>query len=81
MGKLPKATKRRDLISRFRELDWTGPHKGVGRHPEYMAKGSRVVKIPNPHSKGSDIGEGLLKSILEQADISQDLWIGEQEET
>lgn len=76
MTGLPKATKRRDLIRRFKALGFTGPHKGVGDHPEYMEKEGRVVRLPNPHSRRSDIGEGLLKSILAQAGISYEEWMG-----
>ncbi len=78
MGKLPKQTKRRDLIRRFKGLDWSGPHVGAkgraGDHPEYMSKGSRVVKLPNPHR--GDIGEVLLKKILDEAGITVDEWLG-----
>jgi hypothetical protein len=63
VGKLPKQTKRRDLIKRFRELGWGGPHQSgkgkAGDHPEFMVKGERVVKLPNPHR--ADIGEGLFR--------------------
>jgi hypothetical protein len=76
VGLLPKATKRRDLVRRFRDLDWTGPHKGVGDHPEYMEKAGRVVKLPNPHGKRDDIGEPLLKKILSAADIPPEEWLG-----
>jgi predicted RNA binding protein YcfA (HicA-like mRNA interferase family) len=75
VGKLPKQTKRKDLIRRFRDLDWTGPHTGVGDHPEYMVKGDRTVKIPNQHG-GGDIGEGLLKKVLAEAGISPNRWLG-----
>jgi len=76
VGDLPKSTDRRDLIKRFKALGWTGPHKGTGRHPEYMAKGAQVVKIPNPHSRRSDVGEPLLKRILQHAGISIGEWLG-----
>ena len=33
----------------------------------------KAVKLPNPHR--SDIGEGLLKKILEEAGISQAQWL------
>ncbi len=76
MAPLPRATKRRDLINGFKRLGFTGPHPGVGDHPEYMEKDGRVVKLPNPHSRRSDIGIGLLKSILVQAGISPEEWMG-----
>lgn len=79
MGKLPKQTKRRILIKRFRDLGWSGPHagvkgQGVGDHPEYMAKGNLVVKLPNPHR--GDIGETLLKKILAEAHVAVEEWLG-----
>ena len=37
-----------------------------------MMKGSRKVRIPNPH--GQDIGGGLLREILKQAGILEDDW-------
>jgi predicted RNA binding protein YcfA (HicA-like mRNA interferase family) len=77
VGKLPKQTKRRDLIKRFRELGWGGPHSGAkGDHPEYMAKGNRIVKVPNPHR--GDIGEGLLKKIIAEAGLSAEKWLGDE---
>jgi predicted RNA binding protein YcfA (HicA-like mRNA interferase family) len=64
------------LIKRLRALGFTGPHSGKGKHPEFMVKGTLVVKLPNPHSR--DIGEGLLKRILEKADITVDEWLGRE---
>jgi len=43
-----------------------------------MRKGDNTVKLPNPHR--GDIGEGLLKAILEQAGVSAAEWLGEQPE-
>ena len=77
MGKLPKQTKRKDLIRRFKELRFTGPHSGTGDHPQFMERNGRVVKLPNPHR--GDIGEALLKKILEQAGVSVAEWLGEVE--
>ena len=80
MSDLPKATKRRELIKRFKALGWTGPHSGTGAHPQYMSQGTRVAALPNPHSQSrSNIGEGLLKTILTQAGISHDEWLGRTE--
>ena len=62
------------MIRRFRELGYTGPHTGVGKHPEYMTKNGNVVKIPNAHQ--GDIGEALLKRVLSNGGISYDEWIG-----
>lgn len=81
MGKLPKVTKRRDLIRRLKDLGWSGPYQGVGKHPQYMTKGEDVLQLPNPHSKGRgrEIKEWLLKDLLEQAGISHEKWLGEEE--
>ena len=76
MSRLPKQTSRRDLIKRFRELGFDGPFVGKGDHPEFMSKDSLQVKIPNAHSKPSDIGEVLLKRILRNAGISESTWLG-----
>lgn len=66
----------RKFIKRCKQLGWTGPHKGVGDHPKYMERDGRVVKVPNPHGKRSDIGEGLMKILLEQAGMTVDEWLG-----
>ena len=39
-----------------------------------MSKGTRKVRIPNPHQR-KDIGVGLLSTILEQASISREEWL------
>jgi predicted RNA binding protein YcfA (HicA-like mRNA interferase family) len=65
-----KPIKRKDLISRFRQLGFTGPYAG-GRH-EYMQRGRLKVHIPNSHQ--SNISAALLKRILEQADVSLQEW-------
>jgi hypothetical protein len=44
----------------------------------FMEKNGRVVKLPNPHSRRSDIGEGLLKKILAAANISHNEWLGKE---
>lgn len=75
MGKLPKQTKRRELIKRFKELRFSGPYSGTGNHPQYMARDGRVVKLPNTHR--GDIGEGLLKIVLSEAGVSPEEWLGE----
>ena len=62
--------KRTDLISCLRQLDFTGPYIG-GKH-EYMQRGRLKVRIPNPHQ--GDISIGLLKRILEEADVSMQEW-------
>lgn len=75
MGGLPKQTKRRALIKRFKELGFTGPHQGRGKHPEFMARGDNVVKLPNNHR--GDIGEGLLKTLISEAGLTPEQWLGE----
>lgn len=76
MGKLPKQTKRNDLIKRFKELRFTGPYTGIGDHPQFMQRKKRVVKIPNPHR--GDIGEGLLKKIIAEAGLTVEQWLGQK---
>ncbi|MDQ3428712.1 MAG: type II toxin-antitoxin system HicA family toxin [Actinomycetota bacterium] len=65
---LPRVTKRRRLIQRFRNQGWEGPIDGPD-HP-FMKKGKLKVKIPNPH--GSDeIHVSPLKKILKQAGMTE----------
>jgi len=61
---------RRELISKFRSLGYSGPFSG-GKH-QFMIKGSQKIRIPNPHIE--DIGPSLLKEILRQAGISSQEW-------
>ena len=68
---LPKQTPRREMIRKFIALGWEGPIVS-GRHP-FMKNGPRKVHIPNPHGK-DEIGQQLLKEILDQADISEHEW-------
>ena len=69
MAKL-RPIKRKDLISFLRQLDFTGPYVG-GKH-QYMQRGHLKVRTPNPHQ--GDISVGLLKRILEEADVSWQEW-------
>lgn len=62
--------KRSRLIRYLKALGFTGPHPG-GNH-EYMQRGSRRVRIPNPHQ--GDISAGLLATILRQAGIDRATW-------
>ena len=50
-----KPIKRKVLISRLRQLGFTGPYAG-GKH-EYMQRERLKVHIPNPHQ--GDISVGL----------------------
>ena len=70
---LPRQTSLEDLVRRFRALGWGGPFSG-GKH-QFMRKGPRTVRIPNPHGSNT-IGVGLLSEILRQAGISHDEWGG-----
>ena len=63
---------RDELIRRLRKLGWSGPF--AGKKHLFMLKGSDVLTIPNPHGS-KDIGVGLLKEILEQADITREVWL------
>jgi hypothetical protein len=53
-------------------LGWDGPFVGGGKHPQYMTKGERQLRLPNPHR--GDIGVNLLARILAQAGIGRDEW-------
>jgi predicted RNA binding protein YcfA (HicA-like mRNA interferase family) len=65
-----KPIKQRELIHFLRELDFIGPYSG-GNH-QFMVKGNLRIRIPNPHKK--DISKGLLKLILNEAEISKETW-------
>jgi predicted RNA binding protein YcfA (HicA-like mRNA interferase family) len=64
------AVSRTDLISYLRKLGFAGPYSGA-KH-QFMIKGSRRLRIPNPHQ--GDIGEGLLRIILRQGGITRTEW-------
>jgi hypothetical protein len=61
---------RKDLIYYLRRAGFTGPEAG-SRH-QVMRKGMLTLPIPNPHQ--GDIGRGLLRSILMQAEITKSQW-------
>jgi predicted RNA binding protein YcfA (HicA-like mRNA interferase family) len=65
---------RREFIATLRRLGWDGPFTGGGKHPQYMTKDERQLRLPNPHR--SDIGVHLLARLLSQAGISRDEWEG-----
>ena len=60
-------------IKRLGELGFEGPYLSSGPHPYFMRRGDLTVDLPNPHKQ--DIGVGLLKKILKQAEISRDEWL------
>lgn len=62
---------RSELIRRFRRLGWEGPRSG--RRHDFMQRGNKKVRIPNPHR--GDIGVDLLANMLRQAGISRDEWL------
>jgi predicted RNA binding protein YcfA (HicA-like mRNA interferase family) len=68
---MPLSISRKELVSKFRALGFTGPFSG-GKH-QFMVKGPHKIRIPNPHS-GKDISGGLVKEILRQANISESDW-------
>jgi len=70
---LPWQTPLNELIRKFRSLVLEGPISG-GKH-RFMKKGTRKVRVPNPHHQ-EQIGMPLLKEILRQASISEDEWLG-----
>ena len=61
---------RRAVIRRLRGLGFDGPFAGA-KH-QFMVRGDRTVRIPNPH--GSDIGVALLREVLRQAGIDPSDW-------
>jgi len=61
---------RRKLIQRLRKFGFSEPHSGT-KH-QFMIKGERIVRIPNPHR--SDISSSLLSEILRQSGISRREW-------
>jgi hypothetical protein len=63
---------RRELIRALRRLGFEGPYTGTGRHPEYMIRGERLVRLPNPHA--GDIGVNLLGRILAHAGVTRVEW-------
>lgn len=70
---LAKSTSRKEMIRKFHALGWDGPVQG-GNH-QFMVKGKRKQKIPNPHH-GQEYGVTLLGNILRQAGISHEEWNG-----
>jgi len=62
---------RKKLIRRLRKLCFIGPLSG-GRH-QFMVKGNLKLRVPNPHGSG-DISDPLLKEILKQAGITEEIW-------
>ena len=55
----------RKLVERFKELGFDGPYSG-GKHPQ-MRRGTLTIILPNPHQ--GDISVGLLRRLLQQADV------------
>ncbi len=66
-----RSVSRRELIRRLRALGYDGPFAGA-KH-QFMVRGDRTVRIPNPH--GSDIGVPLLREVLRQAGIELSEWL------
>lgn len=69
---MPKVgpTKRTELVRFLRALGFHGPYAGA-KH-QFMVRGSRTVRIPNPHL--SDISTGLLARILKEAGVAREEW-------
>ena len=61
---------RRDFITAFRQLGFSGPYSG-GRHM-YMLRGALRIAVPNPHD--GQISINLLARILRQAGILREDW-------
>jgi predicted RNA binding protein YcfA (HicA-like mRNA interferase family) len=68
---MPFNISRRELVRKFRSLGYLGPFSG--RRHQFMIKGRKKIRIPNPHGSG-DIDVSLLKEILRQAGISDEEW-------
>jgi len=68
---MPGSISRKELIRKFKALGFEGPFSG-GKH-QFMVKGRKKIRIPNPHGK-KDIHISLLKEILKQAGISEEDW-------
>jgi predicted RNA binding protein YcfA (HicA-like mRNA interferase family) len=62
---------RRELIVRLRACGFDGPFAGT-KH-QFMVRGERTVRIPNPH--GSDVGVALLRELLRQAGLAVSEWL------
>ena len=61
---------RRDFLRRMNALGFQGPFSG-GKH-QYLVRGQIRLPVPNPHA--GDIGTGLLKRILNEANVSRVEW-------
>jgi predicted RNA binding protein YcfA (HicA-like mRNA interferase family) len=68
---MPSHISRKDLIRKFKALGFEGPFSG-GKH-QFMVKGPRKIRIPNPHGSG-DVAACLVREILKQAAISEAEW-------
>lgn len=68
---MPYTISRRELVRKFKSLGYSGPFSG--RKHQFMVKGRKKIRIPNPHGKG-DIHVSLIKEILRQAGISDEQW-------
>ena len=66
----------KDLVRRLRMLGFEGPFLSSGPHPYFMRRDDLTVDLPNPHKK--DIGVGLLKKILKQAEVSREEWFSSE---
>jgi predicted RNA binding protein YcfA (HicA-like mRNA interferase family) len=68
---MPSNISRRELIRKFRALGYNGPF--TGKRHQFMKKGAKKIRIPNPHSS-EDVHVSLLKEILRQAGIGNEEW-------
>lgn len=62
---------RKELIRKFRVLGYQGPFSG--KQHQFMTKGKKKIRIPNPHGSG-DVDVSLVKKLLKQASISKEEW-------
>jgi predicted RNA binding protein YcfA (HicA-like mRNA interferase family) len=68
---MPSAVSRKELIRKFGNLGYRGPLSG-GKH-QFMVKGRKKIRIPNPHGSG-DIHVSLVREIIRQAGITGGEW-------
>ena len=71
MGERLVPLSRTKLIRRFKDLGWSGPHRGR-KHDTIYKEGRRPLTIPNNHS--GDVSKGLIAELLKQAGLSRAEW-------
>lgn len=57
----------------MRQLGFSGPYTGTGKHPEFMVRGDVQLQLPNEHR--GDIRVGLLGQLLKEAGVARQEWV------